>query len=94
MNGPSATQTVSRDIRSSAFRVKTRIQAAEEKGRGDDVKAPTVLQLLRKILRDEGFLGYYKGFGASMLNTFSMRKYSGVTYPSLYQLMLIFDWYW
>ncbi|KAG8992364.1 ADP/ATP carrier protein [Tulasnella sp. 427] len=53
--------------------VKTRIQAAGEKNKGSNAQAPTVLQLLRKILRDEGFLGYYKGFGASMLNTFSMQ---------------------
>ncbi|KIO34430.1 hypothetical protein M407DRAFT_128287 [Tulasnella calospora MUT 4182] len=53
--------------------VKTRIQATEEKGKDKGARAPSVFQLLRKILQDEGFRGYYKGFGASMLNTFSMQ---------------------
>ncbi|KAG8953037.1 ADP/ATP carrier protein [Tulasnella sp. 424] len=53
--------------------VKTRIQATEEKGKDRGAQAPSVFQLLRKILHDEGLRGYYKGFGASMLNTFSMQ---------------------
>ncbi|KAG8894725.1 ADP/ATP carrier protein [Tulasnella sp. 403] len=52
--------------------VKTRIQAAEGKGK-DKAKALSVWSSLFKILREEGFGGYYKGFGASMLNTFSLQ---------------------
>lgn len=55
--------------------VKTRIQAGSEKGKGKDV---SISALLVKILREEGVAGYFKGFGASMLNTFSMRAF---TYP-------------
>jgi hypothetical protein len=32
-----------------------------------------VRALLKRILQDEGFAGFYRGFGATMLNTFSMR---------------------
>ena len=32
--------------------------------------------VLFKIFREEGIWGLYKGFGASMLNTFSMRTFS------------------
>jgi len=46
--------------------VKTRIQA--DTGRSRSVRA-----LLLHILREEGITGFYRGFGATMLNTFSMR---------------------
>ncbi|KAG8938069.1 ADP/ATP carrier protein, partial [Tulasnella sp. 419] len=53
--------------------VKTRIQATDDKkGKGKSA-SPSVYTLLLKILKEEGFGGYYKGFGASMLNTFSMQ---------------------
>ena len=55
--------------------VKTRIQAADGKGKGKAV-TPSVYQLLIKIWNKEGISGYYKGFGASMLNTFSTRESS------------------
>jgi len=52
---------------------KTRIQATDDrKGKGK-VNALSISAVLAKILREEGFGGYYKGFGASMLNTFSMQ---------------------
>jgi len=56
--------------------VKTRIQAASSgaKGKGKDGQPKlSVANLLFKILKEEGIAGYYKGFGASMLNTFSMQ---------------------
>jgi len=46
--------------------VKTRIQADSANGR-------SVRALLKRILKEEGFAGFYRGFGATMLNTFSMR---------------------
>lgn len=54
--------------------VKTRIQATDDKKGKGKAKALSVSALLVKILQDEGLGGYYKGFGASMLNTFSMRE--------------------
>ncbi|KDQ13549.1 hypothetical protein BOTBODRAFT_33558 [Botryobasidium botryosum FD-172 SS1] len=48
---------------------KTRIQATTKKGKGRETVS--ILAILRRILREEGVSGYYKGFGASMLNTFS-----------------------
>src|SRR5216683_3350165 len=47
-------------------RVKTRIQADSANGR-------SVRALLKRILQEEGITGFYRGFGATMLNTFSMR---------------------
>lgn len=54
--------------------MKTRIQAATE----DDSKGKKnlgIFAILVKILKEEGIKGYYKGFAATMLNTFSMRMY-------------------
>jgi len=48
--------------------VKTRIQAATS---SDGTTKPTIMSLLVTILKNEGIGGYYKGFGANMLNTFS-----------------------
>ncbi|TDL25820.1 mitochondrial carrier [Rickenella mellea] len=49
--------------------VKTRIQAASsDKARN---KQLSVVSLLLRIVKEEGISGYYNGFGASMLNTFS-----------------------
>ena len=53
-----------------ARRVKTRIQASTSDS-GDKL---TVFAVLERILREDGLLGYYRGFMATMLNTFSMRK--------------------
>ena len=47
-------------------RVKTRIQA-------DSSNGCSVRALLKRILEEEGIAGFYRGFGATMLNTFSMR---------------------
>ena len=49
-----------------APRIKTRIQADSANGR-------SVRALLKRILKEEGITGFYRGFGATMLNTFSMR---------------------
>lgn len=46
--------------------VKTRIQA-------DSANDRSVRALLKHILKEEGIAGFYRGFGATMLNTFSMR---------------------
>ncbi|KZS92455.1 mitochondrial carrier [Sistotremastrum niveocremeum HHB9708] len=57
--------------------VKTRIQAAttSKNGKRTDRAAAriSIVNLLLDILKEEGIAGYYKGFGASMLNTFSMQ---------------------
>jgi hypothetical protein len=49
-----------------APRIKTRIQA-------DSANERSVRVLLKRILKEEGITGFYRGFGATMLNTFSMR---------------------
>ncbi|KAN0132866.1 mitochondrial carrier [Lactarius tabidus] len=46
--------------------LKTRIQA--DAGHGRSVRA-----LIMRILKEEGIAGFYRGFGATMLNTFSMQ---------------------
>jgi len=46
--------------------IKTRIQADTANGR-------SVRALLKRILKEEGITGFYRGFGATMLNTFSMQ---------------------
>src|SRR6266851_4722047 len=58
-------------------RVKTRIQADSANGR-------SVRALLKRILQEEGITGFYRGFGATMLNTFSMRtSFFSPPFPSL-----------
>ncbi|KAI0925620.1 hypothetical protein AcV5_008306 [Taiwanofungus camphoratus] len=52
--------------------VKTRIQASTEDANGNREKLSIVSALMR-ILKEEGIAGYYRGFGATMLNTFSMQ---------------------
>lgn len=51
--------------------MKTRIQAASD---ASDEEKLSILGILERILREEGVMGYYRGFLATMLNTFSMRK--------------------
>jgi len=46
--------------------IKTRIQADPTNGR-------SIRALLKRILKEGGFAGFYRGFGATMLNTFSMQ---------------------
>ncbi|KAJ7261802.1 mitochondrial carrier domain-containing protein [Mycena haematopus] len=48
---------------------KTRIQASKSKNK-DEL---SMLAVLVRIFKKEGILGYYRGFGATMLNTFSMQ---------------------
>ncbi|KAH9945076.1 adenine nucleotide transporter [Epithele typhae] len=51
--------------------VKTRIQAATADGTSADKLS--IVGVLSRILREDGFTGYYRGFTATMLNTFSMQ---------------------
>ena len=53
--------------------MKTRIQAATAESSASDEEKLSILGVLERILREEGFMGYYRGFVATMLNTFSMR---------------------
>ncbi|KAJ7773465.1 mitochondrial carrier domain-containing protein [Mycena metata] len=48
---------------------KTRIQASKGKSK-DDL---SMLAVLLRIFKKEGVFGFYRGFGATMLNTFSMQ---------------------
>jgi len=43
-----------------------------------------VRTLLKRILKEEGFAGFYRGFCATMLNTFSMRTsvFSSLSFPA------------
>ena len=50
---------------------KTRIQA-NSKGKGKDELS--ILAVMSRIYKQEGIRGLYRGFGATMLNTFSMRR--------------------
>jgi len=54
---------------------KTRIQAAtsDSKGKGKKKAQLSMLSMLLRILKEEGIMGWYKGFAAIMLNTFSMQ---------------------
>ncbi|KAK7682588.1 hypothetical protein QCA50_014388 [Cerrena zonata] len=58
---------------------KTRIQASTNV-KGDKNKL-SMLSVILQILKEEGIPGLYKGFGATMLNTFSMRTF---TIPTKY----------
>ncbi len=50
---------------------KTRIQAVPSGGRKKDL---SILSVILKIYGKEGLVGLFRGFGATMLNTFSMRE--------------------
>ncbi|KDQ56972.1 hypothetical protein JAAARDRAFT_131413 [Jaapia argillacea MUCL 33604] len=50
--------------------VKTRIQADAKASEGHDLAISSVIL---RIFKDEGFWGFYRGFTATMLNTFSMQ---------------------
>lgn len=63
-------------------RVKTRIQASHADR--DPAERLAVLPLLLRILKREGVAGYYRGFAATMLNTFSMRASSPAPSPTPY----------
>jgi len=54
--------------------VKTRIQATTVDAKGSTNKEKLgIMSLLARILKEEGIAGYYKGFTATMINTFSMQ---------------------
>ena len=61
--------------------MKTRIQAATSDSGASKQEKLTILGVLESIFREEGFMGYYRGFMATMLNTFSMRAHSSSTIP-------------
>lgn len=62
---------------SSSGRVKTRIQAAHDEESGlTKQQKHGVLALLLRIWHKEGLTGFFKGFSANMINTFSMRTSS------------------
>lgn len=53
-----------------------------------------MLTVLLRIFKTEGISGFYRGFGATMLNTFSMRLYSSPSSSCVLtgpQNMLIFS---
>lgn len=55
-------------------RAKTRIQAtSNSKAKGKKKVPLSMLSMLLRILKEEGVAGWYSGFAATMLNTFSMR---------------------
>ncbi|GHJ88843.1 hypothetical protein NliqN6_5245 [Naganishia liquefaciens] len=54
--------------------VKTRIQASQDEAPGlSKQQKTTVLNLILRIWRREGLTGFFKGFSANMINTFSMQ---------------------
>ncbi len=60
--------------------VKTVIQAAKRDHKGKRTRKKSnslsALSLLLKIFKEEGLRGFYKGYAATMLNTFSNRAFS------------------
>ncbi|KAG8213455.1 mitochondrial carrier [Butyriboletus roseoflavus] len=52
---------------------KTRIQATSPTAKGKRKDELTMLSVLQDIFKREGILGWYRGFAATMLNTFSMQ---------------------
>ncbi|EKM58520.1 uncharacterized protein PHACADRAFT_252922 [Phanerochaete carnosa HHB-10118-sp] len=48
---------------------KTRLQAYHKRGG----HVPSLIETMKQIYEEEGIVGYYKGFVATMLNTFSMQ---------------------
>lgn len=52
---------------------KTRIQVTSSSARGKRKDDLNMLHLLLEILKEEGINGWYRGFAATMLNTFSMQ---------------------
>lgn len=65
---------------SSEPSAKTRIQALP-KGRSRNELS--MIAILLRIYKKEGIMGWYRGFAATMLNTFSMRMYPIHNLPSL-----------
>ncbi|KAH7928058.1 mitochondrial carrier [Leucogyrophana mollusca] len=52
---------------------KTRIQATSSNAKGKRKDDLTMLSVLLQIFKHEGIPGWYRGFAATMLNTFSMQ---------------------
>ncbi|KAF5372772.1 hypothetical protein D9615_010126 [Tricholomella constricta] len=52
---------------------KTRIQALPSHGKGKGSDSSSILAVLVRIYKTDGVFGLYRGFGATMLNTFSMQ---------------------
>ncbi|KAF9223888.1 mitochondrial carrier [Gyrodon lividus] len=52
---------------------KTRIQATSSSAKGKRKDELSMLSVLLEIFRKEGISGWYRGFAATMLNTFSMQ---------------------
>ncbi|KAF7773383.1 hypothetical protein Agabi119p4_5550 [Agaricus bisporus var. burnettii] len=52
---------------------KTRIQVASSDGKVKDKADLSILSVLLKIYKKDGVSGLFRGFGATMLNTFSMQ---------------------
>ncbi|KAH7912788.1 mitochondrial carrier domain-containing protein [Hygrophoropsis aurantiaca] len=52
---------------------KTRIQATSSNAKGKRKDNLTMLSVLLQIYKQEGIPGWYRGFAATMLNTFSMQ---------------------
>ncbi|ETW83400.1 mitochondrial carrier protein [Heterobasidion irregulare TC 32-1] len=69
--------------------IKTRIQAANVDDNADGSPSDlSVTGLLARIFKEEGVAGYYRGFGATMLNTFSM-QYAYFFFYSLVRMSYI-----
>jgi hypothetical protein len=59
----------------SLNRAKTRIQALPASAKGKGKAELSMFTVLLRIFKKEGISGFYRGFGATMLNTFSMRMW-------------------
>ena len=58
---------------------------------------PSLIDIMKQIYEEEGIVGYYKGFVATMLNTFSMRECTTflvlyvLTYPTEYAYFFFYS---
>lgn len=66
----------------TVYRAKTRIQALPSNVKGKNKEGLSMLSVLLRVYREEGILGMYRGFGATMLNTFSMRACNDLAFLS------------
>jgi len=67
---------------------KTRIQALPSHAKGKGKDQLSMLAVMSRIYNQEGILGLYRGFGATMLNTFSM-QYAYFFFYSLVRMSYI-----
>jgi hypothetical protein len=72
--------------------VKTRIQASQDEGPSlSKQQKKTVLGLILRIWHKEGVPGFFKGFSANMINTFSMRTSDSPCIPiTIFPLLIPF----